>query len=97
MPKPHPLTNFEIQNYYKNKPRFNDIYSRNNLPKIQNGAYVISLDEYKNIGTHWVVLYVKNNKVIYFDSFSVEYIPEEIKNFIGYKKDIKTKIFRIQD
>ena len=97
MPKPHPLTNFEIQNYYKNEPRFNDIYSRNNLPKIQNGAYVISLDEYKNIGIHWVVLYVKNTKVIYFDSFSVEYIPEEIKNFIGYKKDIKTKIFRIQD
>ena len=25
---PHPLTNFEIQNYYQNEPRFNGVYSR---------------------------------------------------------------------
>ena len=42
-----PLTNFEIQNYYKNKPYFNGVYSRNYLPKIRDGAYVINLDEYK--------------------------------------------------
>ena len=30
---PHPLTNFEIQKYYQNEPRFNGVYSRNNLPK----------------------------------------------------------------
>ena len=41
-------------------------------------------------------MYVKNNEVIYFDSFGVEYISKETKNFIGYKKDIKTNIFRIQ-
>ena len=42
----HPLTNLEIINYYKNEPRFNGVYSRNNLPKtIKNGAYVINLDE----------------------------------------------------
>ena len=29
----HPLTNFEIQEYYKNEPRFNGVYSRDNLPK----------------------------------------------------------------
>ena len=29
----HPLTNFEIQKYYQNEPRFNRVYSRNNLPK----------------------------------------------------------------
>ena len=29
----HPLTNFEISEYYKNKPRFNGVYSRDNLPK----------------------------------------------------------------
>ena len=29
---PDPLTNFEIQKYYKNEPKFNDVYSRNNLP-----------------------------------------------------------------
>ena len=39
---PHPLTNFEIQKYYENEPKFNGVYSRNNLPKIKDGAYVIS-------------------------------------------------------
>ena len=43
---PHPLTNFEIQKYYKNE---------------KDGAYVINLDEHSNIGTHWVGLYVQNN------------------------------------
>ena len=45
----HPLTNFEISEYYKNEPRFNGVYSRNNLPKaIKKGTYVINLDEYEN-------------------------------------------------
>ena len=86
---PHPLTNFEIQKYYKNEPRFNGVYSRDNLPKIKDGAYVINLDEYSDIGTHWVALYVKNNDVAYFDSFWVEHIPKEIRTFI-VNKNIKT-------
>ena len=92
---PHPLTNFEIQKYYQDKPRFNGVYSRDNLPKIKDGAYVINLDEYSDIGTHWVALYVQNNDVTYFDSFGVEHIPKEIKTFIS-NKNIKTNIFRIQ-
>ena len=52
---PHPLKNFEIQKYYKNEPRFNGVYSRYNLPKIRDGAYVKNLDEYSNIGTHCFV------------------------------------------
>ena len=49
----HPLTNFEIQKHYENKPRFNGAYSRNNLPKkIKDGAYVANLDEYVDVGTH---------------------------------------------
>ena len=55
---PHSLPNFEIQKYYQNEPRFNGIYSRVNLPKIKDGAYVVNLDEYSDIGTHWVTLYV---------------------------------------
>ena len=83
----HPLTNIEISEYYKNEPRFNGVYSRNNLPnKIKKGAYVINLDEYENTGTHWVSLFVKANEVIYFDSFGVEHIPKEINKFIGNKK-----------
>ena len=54
----HPLTNFEIQKYYQNEPRFNGVYSRNNLPKqIKDGAYVINLDEHKDTGTHWIALF----------------------------------------
>ena len=93
---PHPLTNFEIKNYYENEPTFNGVYSRDNLPKtIKNGAYVINLDKYEDVGTHWVVLYVKNNGITYFNSFGVEHVSKEIKRFICHK-DIKTNIFRIQ-
>ena len=61
----------------------------------KNGAYVINLDEYTDIGTHGVSSYLKNNEVTYFDSFGVENIPKEIKKFIG-NKDFKTNIVRIQ-
>ena len=63
--------------------------------KIKDGAFVENLDEYFNIGTHWIALYVLNNGVTYFDSFGVEYIPKEFKTFIG-NKSIKTNIFRTQ-
>ena len=76
----HSLRNFEINKYYKNEPRFNSVYSRDSFPKtIKKGAYVINLDKYTDVGTHWIALYVKNNEVIYFDSFGVEHIPKEIK------------------
>ena len=75
---PHFLTNFEIQKYCQNEPRFNGVFSRDNPPKIKDGACVTNLDEYLDIGTHWIVLYVYNNDVTYFDSFEVEHIPKEI-------------------
>ena len=85
---PHPLTNFEIQEYYQNEPRFNGVFSRDNLPdSLKNGAYVINLDEYHDIGTHWVALYVNNKTIIYFDSFGVDHIPREIMKFIARKKN----------
>ena len=70
--------------YYENESRFNGVYCRDNLPnKIKNGAYVTNLDEYSDISTHWVALYVKNNDITYFDSFVVEHIPKEITKFIN--------------
>ena len=94
--KPHRLTNFKIQKYYENEPRFNGVYSRDNLPnKIKDGAYVINLDEHKDAGTHWIALFCNRNEIVYFDSFGVEHVPEEIKEFIG-NKNIKANIFRIQ-
>ena len=92
---PHPLTIFEIQKYYENEPRFNSIYSRDNLPNIKDGAYAINLDDYSDIGTHWVALYINNKDVTYFDSFGVEHISKEIKTFIN-NNNIKTNIFRIR-
>ena len=101
----HPLTNIEISEYYKNEPKFNGVYSRNNLPnKIKKGAYAINLDEFENTGTHWVTLFVKPKYTVYFDSFGIEHIPKEINKFIRSKElgpavrnnDIKSNIFRIQ-
>ena len=88
---PHPLTNFEIRKYYQNEPKFNSVYSRNNLSKTKDGAYIINLDGYESIGTHWIALYENAKNVIYFDSFGVEHIPKEIRKFIG-NKNITTNI-----
>ena len=120
---PHPLTNFEIQAYYQNEARFNEVFSRdirpnnsnnnnhnnndnnnNNNSNIKNGAYVINLDEYRDIGTHCVALYVNNKTVTYLDSVGVEHIPKEIMKFIdntsfglsSRRKNIITNIYRMQ-
>ena len=73
---PYPLTNIEIQKYYQNKTTFSGVYSRQNFPKkMKDGAYVINLNEYTDVGTHWIALYVSNNEITYFDSFGVEPVP----------------------
>ena len=92
---PQPLTNFEIKKYYQKEPKFNDVYSRNNLSKIKDGAYLINIDEYESIVTHWIALYVNAKNVRYSDSFRVEHIPREFRKFIG-NKNIITNIYRIQ-
>ena len=85
---PHP--NFEIKKY-QNEPNF---YSRNNLSKIKDGAYIKNLDEYESIGTPWIALYLNAENETYVDSFQVEHIAKEIKKFIGNKN--VTNIYRIQ-
>ena len=71
-------------------------FSRNNLrKKIKDGAYVVNLDEYADVGTHWIALFCNRNEIIYFDSFRAEHVPEEIKKIIG-NKNIKAIIFRVQ-
>ena len=70
----------------KSEPKFDGVFPRNSLPKIKEGAYVINLDEFKSTGTQWIPLHVNGNNrrayynAIYFDSFGVEHIPEEISN-----------------
>ena len=73
------MVSFQEKTYLKNK----------------DWAYVIKLDEYADVGTHWIALFCNRNEIVYFDSFGVEHVPEEIKEFIG-NKNIKATIFRIQ-
>ena len=77
---------------------FLEIIYLNTIPlkKIKDGANIINLDEYTNVDTHWIALFCKKNEIVYVDSFGVEYIPKEIKEFIK-NKNIKTNIFRIQE
>ena len=86
-------TEAKKERYYQNKPRFNGVYSRNNLPKtIKDGAYVINLDEYADVGTHWIALFCNKSEIVYFDSFGVEHVPEEINEFVR-NKNIIANIF----
>ena len=77
------------------EPQINGVYSRNDLPKIKDGALVTNLDEYRSIATSGVAIYDKNDATANFDRFGVEQIPKEIKKFIGIK-NIGTNIYRIQ-
>ena len=65
------------------------------LKKIKDGAYVTNLDGHADVRTLWISLFCKRSEIVYFDSFGVEHVPEEIKEFIG-NKNIKANIFRVQ-
>ena len=65
------------------------------LKKIKDGSYVINLDEYADVGTHWIALFCNRNEIVYFDSFGVEHVFKEIKKFVR-NKNIKANIFRVQ-
>ena len=90
----HPLTNLDMQKYYKNDLKFNGVYSRDNLPnKIKDEVNVINLDEYSDIVTHWITVYGLNKNVIYFHILGVEYILKEIKKLIE-RSIVVANIFR---
>ena len=85
-----------MENYYQNEPRFNDVYSRNNLPKkIKDGAYLINIYKYADVGRHWIPLFFNRSEIVFFNSFGVEHILEEIKEFVG-NKNIAANIFQVQ-
>ena len=92
----HPLNNIKITNYFNYKPRFNGIFSRNNLSRIIDGVYVTNLDYRNRRETHWVWLFINKNTAVYFDSFGIEYILQELLNKIK-DKSIAHNMFRIQD
>ena len=92
----HPLNNIEITNYFNYELWFNDVFSRNNFPRIKDGAYVINLNDSKSQGTHWISLFIDRNITLYFDFFGIEYLLLEVLNNIR-DKSITHNIFRKQD
>ena len=87
------LWNTKILSKWK---KFNGIFFRKSLPeKIKDGDYIINPDEYANVGIDWIALFCSRNEIVCFDSFGVEQVPEEIKEF-NWNKNIKANIFRIQ-
>ena len=83
---PHSLANFEIQKYYKNEARFNGVFSRKNLPKkIKDEAYVINLDEYANVGTHWIALFCKKMKLFISIVLVLNILLKQLKNLLEIK------------
>ena len=87
----HLLTNFELQKYYKNKPRFNGFFSRSNLPKkIKDGACIINLHKYANIGTHWIALFCKKMKLFFSIVLVLNIFLKKLKNLLKSSLEIKT-------
>ena len=81
------------QKYYQNEPRFNGVFSRNNLPlKIKDGAYVVNLDEYADVGTHWIALFCNRNETVYFDMVLNMFL-KKLNNLLGIKA---ANIFQVQ-
>ena len=63
--------------------------------EIKDGANVLIFDEYADADKHWIALFYNRNEIVYFDSFGVEHIPEEIKKFLG-NGNKKAHIFWVQ-
>ena len=80
----HLLTNFEIQQYYQSELRFYDVYSGENLRnEIKDGTYVINHDEYANIGTHWIALYVNDNSENTLIALELNIFQKKLKNLLA--------------
>ena len=62
----------------------------------KDGIYVITLDEYADVGTHWIALFRNRSEIVYFNSFGIEHVPEEIKEFVE-NENIIANIFRVQE
>ena len=79
----------EIQKYYQNEPKSNSVYSRNNFLKIKDEAYVINIDEYESIETHWIALYVKGNNILI--ALELNIFQKKFKRTYSRKKTKETK------
>ena len=90
-----PFSNIETTKYFNYEPKFNGDFSRDNLPRIKHGVYVINLDDKHPKVTHWVSLFIDRNTAVYFDSFVIEYIPQKVLDKIKDKSNTHN-ILKIQ-
>ena len=82
----HPLTHFEIQKFYQNEPRYNGVFSRNNLPKkIKDGRYVINLDEYVDVGNIGLLYFVTERNLFITIVLVLNMFLKKLKNLLGIK------------
>ena len=82
---PQPLTNFEIEEYYQNEPRFNVVSSRDNMVKKKDGAYVINLDKYADVGTHWIALFLTEVRLFSSTVLVLNMFLKKLKNLLEIK------------
>ena len=87
---PHPLTILKYRSIIKNEARFNGVFSRNNLfKKIKDGAYIVNLDEYVNVGTHWIALFCKKMKLFISIVLVLNIFLKKLKNLLKNSLEIK--------
>ena len=92
---PHRLSNFEIEKYYRNKLKLNGVCSRNHLPLIKDGAYVINLVESQSFGTHWIAVYVNCDNITLLIALELNIFWKKFKKLI-VNNNITANIFGIK-
>ena len=92
----YPINNFKINETLKNDKNYIGTFSKNNVPTLKNNESTIAnLANLYNNGTHWIVMKFINNKLFYFDSYGIPYVPDVIRKKYPNSKII-TNIYRIQ-
>ena len=90
----YPISNFKINKILKNDKNYIGTFSKDNVPILKNNqSTIVNLADSNKNGTHWIAMKFINNKLFYFDSYGIPFIPDIIKK--QYKKII-TNIYRIQ-
>jgi hypothetical protein len=92
------ITNYDLEKMAKSyNIELTGVYMKDqldNLP-INDGNYIINLDNEKGIGTHWTALHIRDKQAIYFDSFGcvpplnvINFVKQRSKPKLGYNNFI---------
>ena len=77
----YPISNFKINEILKNDKNYIGTFSKDNVPILKNNqSTIVNLADSNKTGSHWVGMKFINNKLFYFDSYGIEFIPDIIKN-----------------